>query len=431
MNPEILFFIVLMSLIGAVAGTFTGLVPGIHVNTLASIMMISYPMLESAISDFADPTWVPVLVSACIMSASVVHSFVDFIPSVFIGAPDPDDALSMLPGHRLLMNGQGMLAVRSAAVGSTIGAAFAILLAIPVQYLMLNGLADQLDTLTFSILLFTLCVMVISEIGIAQKIWAILLILLSGFLGIMCMHMNLPCSGILGDGTLLFPLLTGLFGMPTLMSSISNAAIPKQTDTGRDPVGPLPGIKGVITGCLAGWYPGITATAGASLASVFTPENDPARFISLVASIGTVTTVFSIVTLSVSGSGRSGTVLVVKEIMGDSISGFCSEEFLLLLLSIAIATAIGYIITIKAGRLMSDIADRFDLRTLNKVVILFVTILILLLTGPFGIIILIMSTVVGFIPVNIEMSRIPLTGCLIVPVLLMESSMLDLVLSIV
>jgi len=430
-SPEILFFIVLMSLIGAVAGTFTGLVPGIHVNTLASIMLISYPMLESAISDFADPIWVPVLVSACIMSASVVHSFVDFVPSVFIGAPDPDDALSMLPGHRLLMNGQGMLAVRSAAVGSTIGATFAILLAIPVQYLMLNGLADQLDTLTFSILLFTLCVMVINEKGIAHKIWAILLILLSGFLGIMCMHMNLPCSGILGDGTLLFPLLTGLFGMPALMSSISNAAIPKQTDTRRDPVGPLPGIKGVITGCLAGWYPGITATAGASLASVFTPENDPARFISLVASIGTVTTVFSIVTLSVSGSGRSGTVLVVKEIMGDSISGFCSEGFLLLLLSIAIATAIGYIITIKAGRLMSDIADRFDLRTLNKVIIIFVTLLILLLTGPFGIVILVISTVVGFIPVNIEMSRIPLTGCLIVPVLLMESSMLDLVLSIV
>ncbi|MDD3379375.1 MAG: tripartite tricarboxylate transporter permease [Candidatus Methanomethylophilaceae archaeon] len=420
-----------MSLIGAIAGTFTGLVPGIHVNTLASIMLIGYPTLESAISDFADPNWVPVLVSACIMSASVVHSFVDFVPSVFIGAPDPDDALSILPGHRLLMNGQGMLAVRSAAVGSAIGATFAILLAIPVQYLMLNGLADQLDTLTFSILLFTLCVMVINEKGIAHKIWAILLILLSGFLGIMCMHMNLPCSGILGDGTLLFPLLTGLFGMPALMSSISNAAIPKQTDTGIDPVGPLPGIKGVITGCLAGWYPGITATAGASLASVFTPENDPARFISLVASIGTVTTVFSIVTLSVSGSGRSGTVLVVKEIMDDNISGFCSEGFLLLLLSIAIATAIGYIITIKAGRLMSDIADRFDLRTLNKVVILFVTILILLLTGPFGIVILIISTVVGFIPVNIEMSRIPLTGCLIVPVLLMESSMLDLVLSIV
>lgn len=420
-----------MSLIGAIAGTFTGLVPGIHVNTLASIMLIGYPTLESAISDFADPNWVPVLVSACIMSASVVHSFVDFVPSVFIGAPDPDDALSILPGHRLLMNGQGMLAVRSAAVGSAIGATFAILLAIPVQYLMLNGLADQLDTLTFSILLFTLCVMVINEKGIAHKIWAILLILLSGFLGIMCMHMNLPCSGILGDGTLLFPLLTGLFGMPALMSSISNAAIPKQTDTGIDPVGPLPGIKGVITGCLAGWYPGITATAGASLASVFTPENDPARFISLVASIGTVTTVFSIVTLSVSGSGRSGTVLVVKEIMDDNISGFCSEGFLLLLLSIAIATAIGYIITIKAGRLMSDVADRFDLRTLNKVVILFVTILILLLTGPFGIVILIISTVFGFIPVNIEMSRIPLTGCLIVPVLLMESSMLDLVLSIV
>jgi putative membrane protein len=428
MDPGIILLIVFMSVLGSLAGTFTGLVPGIHVNTLASIMLITYPSISTIISDFADPSWVPVLVSAFIMSASVVHSFVDFVPSIFTGVPDPDEALSILPGHRLLMTGQGMAAVRSAAIGSAIGAGFALILSIPIQYLMLNGLADDLDTITFSVLMLALAVMIINEKE--HKLWAIILIIISGCLGFQCMYGNFPCSGILGEGTLLFPLLSGLFGMPALLISTKTAKMPIQKDTLADPVGPIPGIKGVLMGCVAGWYPGITSTAGASLASTVTPENDPAKFISMVASIGTVTAIFSIVTLSVSGSGRSGTVLVIKEIIGDSIFGFCSEAFLLLLLSVAVATVIGYWITIESGKIMSRIANRFDLLVLNKFIIIFMIALVFLLTGPFGLAFLFIATIVGFIPIITGTGRVPLTGCLILPILMSETGAADALLSL-
>lgn len=428
MEPLLIVLIILLSAVGAAAGTFTGLVPGIHVNTLASIMLIAYPAIASAISGFADPAWVPVLVSACIMSASVVHSFVDFVPSVFTGAPDPDEVLSMLPGHRLLMVGHGMAAVRAAAIGSAIGAGCALLLAIPVQFIMINGLADKLDLLTLSVILFVLSVMIINEQK--HRIWAVSLILVSGAMGYICMHGGLPCSGILGEGTLLFPLLSGLFGMPAMIMSTRNARIPPQKDTVKDPVGPAPGIKGVLMGCVAGWYPGITATAGASLAAAITPENEPARFISMTASIGTVTTVFSLITLSISGSGRSGTVLVIRDIVGDSVSGFCSETFMLLLVSVAVAIVLGYWITIGAGKVMSRVANSFDMNNLNKFIIVFVAALVLLLTGPCGLLILFVSTLIGFIPVMTDMSRIPLTGCLMVPVVLNELGLNDALMGI-
>jgi putative membrane protein len=179
----------------------------------------------------------------------------------------------------------------------------------------------------------------------------------------------------------------------------------------------MPGIKGVIMGSIAGWYPGITATAGASLSSIFMPENKPERFISVVASIGTVTTIFSLVTLSVSGSGRSGTVLVIKDIIGDGASGFCSPEFLLLLLSCAIASFLGYHLTIRIGKMMSGMSDRIDSVLLNRGVLCFVIVLVLLLTGPFGLLILAISTIIGLIPMEIDMGRIPLSGCLMFPVL--------------
>jgi len=415
-GPELILLVLAACLAGSLIGTFTGAVPGIHVNTLASIMLVSYPALESFISSFTSVSNAPIIVSSLIMSASVVHSFVDFVPSVFIGAPDPDEALTVLPGHRLLMQGRGMCAVRAAAIGSVIGASSALLLAIPLQYLMLHGLAERLDFFTISILLFTLTAIVLKERGIGNKVWAALLVVASGVLGLLCMELPIPSAGILGEGTLLFPMLTGLFGVPALLSSFKNASVPEQRDDGIHPVDHVPGIKGVITGTIAGWYPGITATAGASLSSIFLPENRPERFISVVASIGTVTSIFSLVTLSVSGSGRSGTVLVIRDIIGNSASGFCSPEFLLLLLSSAAASFLGYHLTIWVGKMMCGLTNRIDTAVLNKGVLCMIVILVVLLTGPFGLLILAVSVLIGMIPLDVEGSRVPLSGCLMFPV---------------
>jgi len=417
MGPELVLLVIAACFAGSLIGTFTGLVPGIHVNTLASIMLVSYPAIDSFISPFTSPENVPVVVASCIMSAAVVHSFVDFVPSVFIGAPDPDEVLTILPGHRLLMMGEGMRAVRAAAIGSAVGAASALILAIPIQYLMLHGLAEHLDAFTISVLIFTLFAIVLKEKGIENKVWAVLLVSVSGALGLVCMDLPIPSSGIAGEGTLLFPLLTGLFGVPALLSSFGNASVPKQFDDGVPPVDHVPGIKGVVMGSVAGWYPGITATAGASLSSIFMPEDRPERFISVVASIGTVTSIFALVTLSVSGGGRSGTVLVIREIVGGGVSGFCSPEFLLLLMCAAVASFLGYHLTIGTGKMMSRVTGRIDSALLNKAVLCFIVLLVLLLTGPFGLLILAISVLVGMIPLDAGTGRIPLTGCLMFPVI--------------
>ena len=129
MGPDIILTVLLASSIGAAIGTFTGLVPGIHVNTAAAVLLGSYSLFGSV---FCFPSGLDcaVLMSCCIFSASAVHSFVDFVPSVFIGVPDADDALSVLPGHRLFLEGQAMRAVRAAAIGRVVGSAAALLLAI-------------------------------------------------------------------------------------------------------------------------------------------------------------------------------------------------------------------------------------------------------------------------------------------------------------
>lgn len=418
MDPTIIIAAAIASLAGAALGTFSGLTPGIHANTLASILLVAYPTLQSLISVLIPESHVAVIVCCCIMSASVVHSFVDFVPSVFIGAPDAEDAVSILPGHRLVLMGRGMDAVRAAAIGSLVGCSVAIVLSVPLQYIMLNGAEEVMDRLTPLVLLVATSILILNEARRGKAVWGIVGFVLSGLLGIMCGRLPIPAHGILGEGTLLFPLLTGLFGIPVLLEAAAGNGIPSQHDDGTDPVGLVPGIKGVVTGCIAGWFPGITSTVGASMSACFMPENRPERFISTVASVGTVTSVLSLVTLSVSGSGRSGSAIVMGEVLGDSVRGFMSEPFVTILLSTAIASVAGYLLTIWSGHLMTSFVSRVDEKRMNRTVIAILVVLVLLTTGPYGILVLISAIAIGFVPTACGTGRTVLCGCLILPVMI-------------
>lgn len=417
MGPEILLTVVLAGTLGTAIGTFTGLIPGIHVNTAAAVLLGSYPLLAEFFGPLCGgPSGCQLMMSCCILSAATVHSFVDFVPSVFIGVPDEDNILSVLPGHRLLLMGQGMRAVRAAAIGSMIGSVSAILMAVPVQWVMLSGGKEFIDHFTVGMILLALTIVVLTS---RSPVLSLLFVGISGTMGYIIDSWEIPVYGILGGTTMLFPLLTGLFGIPPLLEDPPGHGKIKQYDDGEDPVGLWPGLKGVGAGVIAGWFPGITSTAGAAMASAFSEERDPARFISVTASIGTVTSVFSIVALSVSGSGRSGACIAVREIAGDAFSGFCSEAFLAALICMAFAAGIGYAATVGCGKIMVRVSDRVPESTLNDAVLALIIVLVLLMTGPFGLAILAVSAAVGMIPPSLGISRICLTGSLMVPVLLL------------
>ncbi len=400
-------------------GTFSGIVPGIHVNTLASVLLAAYPAIESILSPIAGPYESAAAVCCCIMAASVTHSFLDFVPSVFIGAPDSEDCMSVLPGHRLLLEGRGMEAVRAAAIGSLVGTSAAILLSIPMQYAMTWGMEDVLDRLTPFVVIGAAVILLMAQVRKGAGMAGAICFLLSGAVGIAVMYLPIPSAGLAGEGTLMFPMLSGLFGVPVLLAA-EDGKVPIQKEYREDPEVAMAGLRGVVMGCVAGWFPGITSTVGASISACFMPENRPERFIASVASIGSVTAVLSLVTLSVSGSGRSGTVLVIGEIAGESVSGIASETFLLLLMAAALGSLSGYILTIKAGEAFSTLAGKVDQKRLSAAVLILTVALVLTLTGPFGLMILFVSTLVGFLPGAFGTDRTILCGCLLLPVILMQ-----------
>ncbi len=69
--------IILALLLGLTAGAFTGLVPGIHIN-LVGVILVSL-----SVSAFADVN--SVYFTVFIVAMAITHTFVDFIPSIFLG----------------------------------------------------------------------------------------------------------------------------------------------------------------------------------------------------------------------------------------------------------------------------------------------------------------------------------------------------------
>ena len=128
-------WVLVAAAVGVALGTVTGLIPGLHVNNVAIILLALVPVLVEGLEPLVgDGTLV--LVAAAIVSMSLTHTFLDFIPGCFLGAPEEDVALSVLPAHAMLLEGKGVRAVALSALGSFGAVLTACVLIVPFRLLI-------------------------------------------------------------------------------------------------------------------------------------------------------------------------------------------------------------------------------------------------------------------------------------------------------
>ncbi len=116
MDPFVINFLWFIGsfLFGVMLGCMTGLIPGFHVNNVA--------LLAVSMAPLAIGVGIPLdAVAGTIVATGTVHTFLNYIPSALVGAPDGDTALALLPGHRMLISGQAAQGVAYSARGSQMG----------------------------------------------------------------------------------------------------------------------------------------------------------------------------------------------------------------------------------------------------------------------------------------------------------------------
>ncbi|MBU3957447.1 MAG: tripartite tricarboxylate transporter permease [Nanoarchaeota archaeon] len=377
-------------------GVVCGLLPGLHPNnTIPIILGLSFlfPPLSAAI---------------VLISAGIVNSFVAFIPSILIGAPESESALSVLPGHRLLLQGRGYEALKLTVVGGFTSILFAIF-TLPIFVLVVPSLYIFLRPNIHYILIFAVAYMIFSEKG-KGKVFAAAVFFLSGILG----YLVLDVIDI-GSETL-FPLLSGLFGLPMLLLAVKNRArLPETFSLESGSLGKREVIKPAIIGSLAGMIAGLLPGIGSSQATVLAQagNRDERTFLMAIAGVNVVDIMYSILALWLIGNPRSGIAVAVGTLVNIDMNT------VLLFLSVILAAAgAGAFLTLKLSRAAVFAIRNIDYQKLCLYTLVFICVLVFAFAGFLGLAVAGIALSIGLIPNLANIRRSHAMGCLILPTVL-------------
>lgn len=387
---------------GIFLGTISGLTPGLHANTFALL-------LASLASAVPGP---PQYVAAAMLAAGVVHTFLDVVPSLALGVPDPAMAASALPGHELVLAGRGREALRLSALGSGLAVLATVPLAIPLTRAMRAGM-PWLDAHMSIVLTAIVAVLIMSEPDRPARLGAALAFAASAALGFATL--DLPVGGVVSVGNTLAPLFAGLFGAPILLDSIGGAGVPPQDEpvalTTRWMVLGLAGM-GALAGAVVGFLPGVSSAIAATMVLLAVPRSRGARgFVVATSGVNTATAIFALVAFVTFGSTRTGVVVAVESVNAP-------ESVALWLLAIAVASLVGFALVIVVGDRYLAVVGQLDNTRLSIGVLALLVVLLWVLSGLVGVGIFFAATLVGLLPPRVGARRVSLMGVLIGPLIL-------------
>jgi len=397
----ILIEIFIAIILGVLTGIISGLTPGIHINMISLLVLSASAFL---IKHFGVNM---ITLGVYIIVVGVTHTFLDAVPSIFLGAPDENTILGVLPGHRYLLKGNGLMAVKLFTIGSFFGLLMGVIL-FPILYLFTKYAYHGLERY-FALLLIASCVFMLWRDE--KKLWAILVFSLSAILGMTIFSMNLKDP--------LFPLLSGLFGISTLLISLKeDNKIPEQNNETYTKLEKkktfLSLVAGNISAFIVSTFPGLSSSIAATMSVQFFKDLGDKGFMILMGCIGTSSFVLSLVALYTIDKARNGAVIVIAQLLPE-----ISFNILIVFLIVSvIAGAISTILALWFGRIFSKVISRINYKMLVWTIITFVTALVILLTSWKGLLVLITATALGMIPGIVKVQRTQSMACLIVPVIL-------------
>lgn len=395
-------------LLGIITGTVTGITPGLHVNTIGIILF----SISDEILKYVNP------LSFCtfLVSMSICHAMIEFIPSLLLGIPEEDSILTIQPGHKLLFKGKSKLAIRLVSLGGYFSILFLIVL-MPALMIILPLVYAMLKKYIGYLLILTMIFLMLFFNKREKRSKNILLFLTSGILGLSILNSNF------GNNLGLLIMLSGLFSISNLIYSInSKSKIPPQDKNRTVLINrkfKKSAIAGSISGCILGLLPGLGPAQGSIIAQCLTLNKNigSEEFLITNSGVNISDTLFSLMAIYLINNPRSAISVYVGNIMPNITLMHVIFFIFVSLTSVSIAA----VMSIKIGDWMIENITGIDYKKLNYCIILLITGIIISFTLStndciyYAILCYITSISLGLLVNLLDLNKSSLMGVLILP----------------
>ena len=394
--------ILLWMFLGILFGVISGLIPGIHINMIAALLF-SLLIQETFNIDF-------IFVAIFIVSIGITHTFIDFIPSLFLGVPSADTVVSMLPGHQLVSQGRGFEALQLSAFGSLGGVGLLIVIGL-IAYHIIFPLYETIFNHVGKVLLFVLIFLICKEDTSNGKFWAIIIVLLSGGFGLIVLN-SLYVSNSL------FLIFTGMFGIASLLLSIidNTQIVPQNTSIAfkvkRKYITAL--CTGGVSSMICSVLPGLGNAQAGTLSMLFFRKLSAEMMLVLLSTINTVNFGLSLLTLYVLDKARNGAILVLK-----NLDFQLTFNMLIVLFVVMMCVALfAYQLVFILGKCVITIVEKINATYLNISLVLILSCVVFLISNISEIVVYILSTLLGMLCVLVNVRRVHLMSVLLLPIII-------------
>lgn len=412
--------LVIACFIGIAIGTTTGMIPGIHVNTAGAILFASSTFLLTMVS--------PEFLCVLMVSMSIAHALIEFVPSMLLGVPQEGTATSILPGHRMVLQGRSKEVIRIVSVGG-FGAILVTIIMMPVFAIALPLLHDLSKPFTWIILLVASIYLTYSLTANTRDfLWALLLFVLSGILG--WAIFQTPIS----SGTTLMCVFSGLFGISTILFSLNDSStIPHQNpfyelNIDYDKFKSI--FAGGITGAILGFLPGFGPAQGTVIAQAVSGTNDnndddTVNFLLATSGLNISDCLFSLIAIYIIGNPRSGIAVYMSYLIFE----MGLNHLAIFIFASLIAVSVSLVLSLKLGDSFSRLMGSVDYKKLSigvillQIAILYIFIFYYKAPVLYMTLALITSTAMGMLPHYIGVGKSHLMGVLIIPAIVIYMQM--------
>jgi len=426
------------SVAGAFLGCLTGLVPGLHSNNVASLIganpgfIVGIATLGLVVS--GGERWT-LLASCAVVACAVAHTVANIVPSIYLAVPEGETALSVLPGHRMVLAGRGEEALRVSVLSSLLSLTVALALVVPLHYLMGPPLYlyDALEGWVGALLVAVAAFMIVQETtkandgkglgGWRAGVAATGVFVTAGALG----HLAIFRLELVG------PTFIGLFGVPMVMFALIDRRSEREDDevaprTGRERMPWLPALRGTFAGALVGWLPGISSAQATILAMPKEEgaENDmdgARRFIASVSAVNTANAVFTVVALVTLLRVRSGAVAAVDGLMAYDSPPWAygvvpGLDVTALLMAAAVGGLVGVPVTWYIGKRFHAILENLSSRRMLVAILMMLVVMVAWGGNPLAVAVVVIAAGLGMVPPLLGLMRVHLMGVVTLPLAL-------------